>query len=87
MTSDGTPEQVSGKTRYSLSGGVEAEDVIACVMANAFMRTGDMYKAWDVGNALKYLLRFGRKDDCDVELGKAENYIHHARTGEWLEGE
>lgn len=33
MTSDGTPEHVSGKTRYSLSGGVEAEDVIACVMA------------------------------------------------------
>lgn len=85
MTSNGTPEQVSGKTRYSLPGGVETEDVIACVMDNAFMSTCDMYKAWDVGNALKYLLRFGRKDGCDMELGKAENYIHHARTGEWLE--
>jgi hypothetical protein len=87
MTSEVAQEQVSGKARYSLSGGVETEDVIACVMANAFMSTGDMYKAWDVGNALKYLLRFGRKDGCDVELGKAENYIHHARTGEWLEWE
>ena len=27
MTSDGTPEHVSGKTRYSLSGGVEAEEL------------------------------------------------------------
>lgn len=87
MTSEGEQEQVSGKARYSFKGGVEAEDAIACVMAHAFMRTGDMYKAWDVGNALKYLLRFGRKDDCDLELGKAENYIHHARTGEWLEWE
>lgn len=44
-----------------------------------------MAQAWDVGNALKYLLRAGRKDALDIELGKAENYLHHALTGEWLE--
>lgn len=25
------------------------------------------------------------KDPWTVEAGKAENYLHHARTGEWLE--
>lgn len=43
-----------------------------------------MLQAWDVGNALKYLLRAGRKDALSEELGKAENYLHHALTGEWL---
>lgn len=44
-----------------------------------------MVQAWDVGNALKYLLRSGRKDALSKELGKAENYLHHALTGQWLE--
>lgn len=29
-------------------------------------------------------MRGGRKDALDIELGKAENYLHHALTGEWL---
>lgn len=36
-----------------------------------------------VAQALKYLLRLGAKDAADSELGKAENYIHRARTGGW----
>lgn len=35
--------------------------------------------------AVKHLLRCGLKDDIDIELKKAENYLHKARTGEWLE--
>jgi len=34
--------------------------------------------------ALKYLLRVGRKDSVEIDLQKAENYIHRARTGNWI---
>lgn len=37
--------------------------------------------------AVKHLLRCGRKDGVYTELKKAENYIHRARTGEWLKDE
>jgi hypothetical protein len=80
-------EKVDGRERYSLCGcAVKAEDVIADVMGRVESAEGfGMAQAWDVGNALKYLLRAGRKDALDIELGKAENYLHHALTGEWLE--
>lgn len=41
-------------------------------------------KAMWVSFAVKHLLRAGLKDDVDIELKKAENYLHKARTGEWL---
>lgn len=41
-------------------------------------------KAMWVSFAAKHLLRAGLKDDVDIELKKAENYLHKARTGEWL---
>lgn len=34
--------------------------------------------------ALKYILRVGRKDSVEIDLQKAENYIHRARTGKWI---
>lgn len=37
-----------------------------------------------VALATKYLLRRGSKDEARKELDKAANYIHRARTGEWL---
>lgn len=82
-------DKVDGRERYSLCGGaVKAEDVIADVMGRVESAEGfGMAQAWDVGNALKYLLRAGRKDALDIELGKAENYLHHALTGEWLSEE
>lgn len=77
-------ETVDGRNRYRL-GGIRAEDVIVDVMERVESTEGfGMSHAWDVGNALKYLLRAGRKDALDIELGKAENYLHHALTGEWL---
>ena len=42
-------------------------------------------KAMWVSFAVKHLLRAGLKDDVDVELKKAEDYLHKARTGDWLE--
>lgn len=35
-------------------------------------------------SALKYILRVGRKDSVEIDLQKAENYIHRARTGKWI---
>ena len=79
-------EKVDGRDRYSLCGGaVKAEDVISDVMERVESSEGfGMAQAWDVGNAIKYLLRAGRKDAMGIELGKAENYLHHARTGRWI---
>jgi hypothetical protein len=42
-------------------------------------------RAMWVSFAVKHLLRAGLKDDVDIELLKAENYLHKARTGEWLD--
>lgn len=42
--------------------------------------------AYDIGNAVKYQCRAGLKPDNDWkdDIRKAENYLHHARTGEWI---
>ncbi|MDY5560657.1 MAG: DUF3310 domain-containing protein [Collinsella sp.] len=74
---------IDGRGRYGVCG-IQAEDVISEVMERVYERTDSAMAAWDVANALKYLLRLGRKDGLETELGKAENYLHHARTGEWL---
>lgn len=77
-------EKVDGRERYSLCG-IQAGEIIADVMERVESAEGfGMSQAWDVGNALKYILRAGRKDALDIELGKAENYLHHALTSEWL---
>jgi hypothetical protein len=41
-------------------------------------------KAMWVSFAVKHLLRAGLKDDVNCELLKAENYLHKARTGQWI---
>lgn len=77
-------ESVDGSGRYNLDCGAEAEDVIAEIMERVYESSGSAAAAWDVACALKYLLRIGRKDGWAVEIAKAENYLHHALTGEWL---
>lgn len=76
--------RVDGRERYALRCGVGAEDIIAEVMTNVSGQGAAVM--WDVGNACKYLLRLGKKDDINIEMAKAENYLHHARTGEWIGG-
>lgn len=78
-------EYLDGRERYELCG-IQAGEIIADVMERVESAEGfsACRQAWDVGNALKYILRAGRKDALDIELGKAENYLHHALTGEWL---
>lgn len=77
-------EKVDGRERYEVLG-IQAEEIIADVMERVESAEGfGMAQAWDVGNAIKYLLRAGRKDALSEELGKAENYLHHACTGRWI---
>lgn len=41
-----------------------------------------------VASAMKYLFRLGHKGGDEgtlADLYKAENYLHRARTGEWME--
>lgn len=40
-------------------------------------------KAYSLGQVIGYCLRAGRKDDIDVELGKANNYAHRLVFGHW----
>lgn len=40
-------------------------------------------KAYSLGQVLRYCLRAGKKDDIDVELGKANNYAHRLVYGHW----
>ena len=40
-------------------------------------------KAYNMGQALKYIFRAGLKDDLNKELDKALNYLTRAQTGEW----
>ena len=41
--------------------------------------------AYAIGNAIKYLLRVGKKqgENWQDDVEKAENYLHRALTGEW----
>ena len=40
-------------------------------------------KAYSLGQVLRYCLRAGKRDDIDVELGKANNYAHRLVFGHW----
>jgi len=44
-------------------------------------------KATNASYAMKHLNRLETKEDTDLdeELLKAENYLHRARTGEWIQ--
>ena len=44
-------------------------------------------EALNLAIAIKYLLRVGTKDDKLQEMFKAEDFIHRARTEEWIERE
>lgn len=61
----------------------EAIDIIEYVIDNDNFTPSQSFA---IGNALKYLLRLGRKNSViESELYKAENYIHRARTGKWID--
>lgn len=68
------------------SGGIETIDVIEDFVSVENRKLTPRQK-YDVSQALKYLLRVGLKGPSEVDLQKAENYIHRALTGEWIDPE
>ena len=69
-------ETVDDPERYA--GGVEPIDIIERVVEGL-----PPDKAYSLGQVLRYCLRAGKKDDIDVELGKANNYAHRLVFGHW----
>lgn len=65
----------------------QPDDEVLLYEGSRFHWSGKVGDMMESENVLKYLLRAGRKDALDIELGKAENYLHHALTGEWLSEE
>ncbi len=63
---------------YINAGEVEPIDIIERVVEGL-----PPDKAYSLGQVLRYCLRAGRKDDIDVELGKANNYAHRLVFGHW----
>lgn len=43
-------------------------------------------RAYSLGQVLRYCLRAGRKDDIEIDLGKANNYAHRLVYGTWRNG-
>lgn len=67
---------------------VETIDFLEQMMAKLLANGIPPGRAYDVVCALKYLSpRLGSKDETPYQLDllKAENYIHRARTGHWLD--
>lgn len=63
----------------------EAIDIINAVIDNLYVAEEDPRAIFCVGNALKYILRAGKKGYVMEDLRKAENYLHRANTGRWSE--
>lgn len=71
-------------------GKFETIDYLEYMMVKLLKNNMAPERAYDVVCALKYLSpRLGAKADQPIELDlmKAENYIHRARTGKWLDKE
>lgn len=69
-------------------GAFQTIDVIEDFLDNEF-RLLTAKQKYSIGNALKYISRAGLKgsmpEDAITDLKKAENYIHRAITGEWID--
>lgn len=68
-------------------GKVETIDYADAMLVKLLENSIPPERAYDVVSALKYLSpRLGAKADqpFQLDLMKAENYIHRARTGKWL---
>ena len=74
-------EKVKGK-HYEI-GNIETIRIIECIVVRDEIPRKPAYA---IGNAVKYLLRCGAKNGerWQEDVAKAENYLHRARTGEWM---
>lgn len=69
------------------AGKTEVIDILEEVVSNPERRLTPQQR-YNIAQALKYLLRCGLKGGValvEVDLQKAENYIHRAMTGQWID--
>ena len=81
MSTKNNLEKIKG-THYDI-GNIETIRIIEAIVGrNEIPRK----PAYAIGNAVKYLLRCGAKhgESWQEDVAKAENYLHRARTGEWM---
>ena len=72
---------------YYKGGKTEVIDILEEVVSNPERRLTPKQR-YNIAQALKYLLRCGLKGGValvEVDLQKAENYIHRAMTGSWID--
>ena len=84
------PKNSQTATGEYYAGKVETIDYLENMMVKLLENNVPPERAYDVVCALKYLSpRLGAKSDQPIQLDlmKAENYIHRARTGKWLDKE
>lgn len=74
-------EKVKGK-HYDIAG------ISTIVILESIAERGDIPRkaVFPICNAVKYLIRCGAKkgESWRDDVAKAENYLHRARTGEWM---
>lgn len=77
-------EKVKGK-HYDIAG------ISTIVILDSIAERVDIPRRaiFPICNAVKYLLRCGAKkgESWSDDVAKAENYLHRARTGEWMKEE
>lgn len=68
---------------------VESIEILEEIVANPERHLTPQQR-YSIAQAVKYLLRCGLKGGVcmvEVDLQKAENYVHRAMTGEWIDRE
>ena len=75
-------EKIKG-TYYDIAAGIST-----IVILDSIAERKDIPRKaiFPICNAVKYLLRCGAKpgESWQDDVAKAENYLHRARTGEWM---
>lgn len=73
--------------KHYKGGKTEVIDILEEVVSNTERQLTPKQR-YNIAQALKYLLRCGLKGGValvEVDLQKAENYIHRAMTGSWID--
>ena len=76
-TGGGQPTETVDSPEW-YEGGVETIDKIEAVIDGLPAR-----EAFLLGQVIRYCDRAGKKDEADIDLGKANNYAHRLVSGEW----
>lgn len=76
-TGGGQPTETVDSPQW-YEGGVETIAKIEAVVDGLPAR-----EAYLLGQVIRYCDRAGKKDEADIDLGKANNYAHRLVSGEW----